>query len=112
MALNPAQQQVAEKIAHLLAESPLDEEIKKVILDSLDQLPEYLILRLHDALEGEREELKRVTLDIELFLQDQEKDWQKLEADQKTLAEKVIDKHVQKIEDEVKLKQLRDNLKT
>ena len=108
--LNQTQKQIADRVAHLLAESPLDEEIKKTILDGFDELPEYLILRLQDALETEREELQRVALDVELFLEDQKKDWQKIEEDQRAVADKIIDKHVQKIEDEIKLKQVRENL--
>jgi mannitol-1-phosphate/altronate dehydrogenase len=110
MALTETQKQIADRIAHLLAESPLDEEIKKTILDGLDKLPEHLIFQLQKALEGEREELQRVALDLELFLQDQQKDWQKLEQDQKDTADKIINKHVQKIEDDINLRQLQEKI--
>lgn len=110
MSLNSTQKRIADRIAHLLAESPLDDEMKKVILDGLDKLPEHLVFRLLDSLEREREELKRVTLDIELFLQQQEKTWEKLEENQKALADKFVNKTIRKIEDELKLEETRKSL--
>jgi hypothetical protein len=110
MELTETQKKIIDRVAHLLAESPLDDEIKQTIIDGLDTLPEYMIFELQDALEGEREELKRVAFDIELFLKDQDKNWQKLEADQKAVADQIVEKHVKKIEEEVKIQQVRDKI--
>ncbi len=110
MALTDTQKQMADRIAHLLAESPLDDEIKQTILDGMDKLPEHLIFKLKDALEAEREELKSVAFEVDMFLKDQEKDWQALEKVQKQTAEKLVDKYAQKIEDQVKLNQIKDGL--
>jgi mannitol-1-phosphate/altronate dehydrogenase len=110
MALTDAQKQIADEVAHLLAESPLDDEIKQTILDGMDRLPEFLIFKLRDALEAEREELKRVALEIDMLLKDQERNWQELEKNQQQAAGKLVDEYAQKIEDQVKLNQIKDGL--
>jgi len=110
MALQKTQKQTADRIAHLLAESPLDNEIKEVILNGLDNLPEHLIFKLQDALETEREELKRIAFEIDLFLKDQKKDWTELEQKQKTAADDIVEKHFQKVKNVVNLELARDRL--
>ena len=83
MVLSNTQKEIAHNIAHLLAESPLDEQIKSTILDGLDKLPEHLLFKLHDTLQGERDELKKAAFEIDMFLQNQTKEWEELEIQQK-----------------------------
>ena len=101
---------IQERLAKLLADSPLAEDLKKALLDNLDRIPDYHIFDLIDALEKEKVELERVALDIKLYLEQQDKDWKDLEAKQEALADEVVDQEIQKIEDEFKLQQARGSL--
>ncbi len=95
--MNEAQQKLADKIGELLAESPLDDEIKNSLLEKMEEIPEHLLFRLKDALETEKEELEAVTFDIGIFLKDQDKNWQAVVQDQKKVAGEVTDKWVEKL---------------
>lgn len=95
--MNEAQQQLADKIGELLAESPIDNEIKNLLLEKMEEIPEHLLFRLKDALETEKEELEGVAFDIDIFLKDQDKDWQAVVEDQKKVAGEVTDKWVEKL---------------
>lgn len=97
--MNEAQQKLADSIGELLAESPLDDEIKNRLLEKMEQIPETLLFRLKDALEKEKEELESVVFDIDMFLKDQDKDWQGVVEDQKKIAGEVVDKWVEKLKD-------------
>ena len=104
------QKEVQERLAKLLVFSPLAEDLKKVLIDNLDKIPDYHIFDLIDALEKEKVELERIALDIKLYLEQQDKDWKDLEAKQEALADEVVDQEIQKIEDEFKLQQARGSL--
>jgi|SRR3989344_1963487 len=95
--LNQGQQQVADRVGKLLAESPLDEEIKQVLLDDVDQLPAHLLFKLLDVLENEREQLETVAFEIELFLKEQNKNWQQTEKEQQKAADTITDAWVEKL---------------
>lgn len=110
MALSISQRETAARVAHLLAESPLDEEIKGVILDGVDKLPDYLIYQLLDALQNEREQLKSVALAIQFFLNNQEEEWAVLQNRQRVLASEIAGRYQQKIVDEIRLKSARETI--
>src|SRR3989338_4975684 len=95
--MNEAQQQLADKIGELLAQSPLDDEIKNRLLEKMEEITENLLFRLKDALEKEKEELEGIAFDIDIFLKDQDKDWQAVVQDQKKVAGEVADKWVEKL---------------
>ena len=95
--MNEAQQQLADKIGELLAQSPLDDEIKNRLLEKMEEIPENLLFRLQDALEREKEELETVAFDIDMFLKDQDKEWQGVVEDQKKVAGELTDKWVEKL---------------
>lgn len=92
-------EQLAVRIGELLAESSLDQKIKDVILERLDAMPEDLVFRLKDALEGEQEELEGVIFDIELFIKEQDERWAKLEEDQQKAASSMADELFEKLKD-------------
>jgi len=95
--MNEAQTQLAEKIGKLLAESPLDEKIKSALLEKIGDIPEPLLFKLLDALKMENDDLERTAFDIDIFLKDQDKDWQKVVEDQKKVAGEVVDKWAEKL---------------
>ena len=95
--LNQGQQQVADRVGELLAESPLDEEIKQVLLDGMDKLPEHLIFKLLDVLENEREQLETVAFEVELFLKEQNKNWEQTASEQQKSADAVVDAWAEKL---------------
>ncbi len=95
--MNEAQQQLADKIGELLAESPLDDEIKNLLLEKMEYIPENLLFKLKDALEKEKEELEATAFDIGIFLKDQDKNWQAVAQEQKKAATELTDKWVEKL---------------
>jgi division protein CdvB (Snf7/Vps24/ESCRT-III family) len=95
--MNEAQQKLADSIGELLAESPLDSDVKNLLLDRIEEIPESLLFRLKDALETEKEELESVAFDISIFLKDQDKNWQAVVQEQKNVAAGVTDKWVEKL---------------
>ena len=97
MSLNKVQNEIAEKLGRLLAESPLDEEIKSTILEHLDKMPENMVFKLVDALEMESEELERIVFEMNLFLKEQAGNWKKVEEEQKNMADAVVNKWVAKL---------------
>ena len=104
------QKEIQERLGRLLAESPLAEEIKKAILNGIDKLPDYLVFGLLDALEKEKIELERIALDVKAYLEQQDSDWLKLEEKQEEVTDNLIDKELQKVEDEISLEQARESL--
>lgn len=106
------QKEIQERLAKLLAESPLDGQIKKALLDNIGDIPDYYIFDLIDALENERIELDKIALDIKLFLEQQDSDWKKVEAQQQQVADEVINDELKKMEDEFKLEEARGSLQS
>ena len=104
------EKEIQERLAKLLAFSPLAEDLKKALVDNLDKIPDYHIFDLIDALEKEKVELERIALDIKLFLEQQGKDWKDSEAKQEEIANEIVDQEIQKIEDEFKLQEARGNI--
>ncbi len=95
--MNKAQQKLADAIGELLAQSPLDDEIKNRLLAKMEEIPENLLFQLKDALEKEKEELEAVAFDIDIFLKDQDKSWQGVVEEQKKVAGAVTNKWVEKL---------------
>lgn len=102
MTLNKNQIEVAEKVARLLAESPLDSRIKEALLEDFDKIPEHLIIKLLEMLESEAKQLDVVVKEIDDFKKKQDKNWANLEKDQKALADSIVEKHLKKLEEEAK----------
>lgn len=80
-----------------MAESPLDEEIKEILLEGLDKLPADLLFKLLDILENEREELEKVAFEVKLFLKDQENNWKQTAEDQQKAADTIVDAWAEKL---------------
>lgn len=97
MTLNKVQTEIAEKLGQLLAESPLDEEIRSAIIGNLDKMPEDMVFKLMDALEMESEELDRIVFEMNLFLKEQTGKWEKVEKEQQDMADAIVNKWVAKL---------------
>ena len=97
MILNEAQQQLADRIGELLAESPMDEGLKNLLLGNMDKIPEHLLFKLKDALEMEQEALENVAFEIEMFLKDKNAGWDKLAEEQKKAASTLVDVWAEKL---------------
>ena len=95
--LNQGQRQVADRVGELLAESPLDEDIKQVLLDGMEQLPEHLLFKLLDVLENEREQLEAVIFEVKLFFEEQKDNWEKTAQDQQKAANTIANAWVEKL---------------
>lgn len=106
------QKSIMERLAKLLAESPLAEKIKKSILNKLDQLPDFLIFDLLDVLEKESGEMDRIALEADLFLKQQGEDWKKVEEIQEAAVDDLVGQEFKKIEDNFNLAEARAGLVT
>jgi mannitol-1-phosphate/altronate dehydrogenase len=95
--LNQAQQQIADRVGELLAESPLDEEVKEVLLEGIDKLPKELLFKLLDVLENERESLEKVAFEVKLFLKEQDANWEQTARDQQEAADTIADAWAEKL---------------
>lgn len=95
--MNEAQQQLADRIGELLAQSPLDDEIKKRLLDKMEDIPEGLLFKLKDALEMEKEELENIAFEIELFFNEQDAHWMNVVGKQKEAADIVMNAWAEKL---------------
>lgn len=89
------------KIGELLGNSPLDEEIKKAIIDNLDNLPEHATEELLELLQKEDAQLERVSEILREFEETQNENWKELEAEQQTQASKLVNQITTEIEDEL-----------
>lgn len=95
--LNKAQEQIAEKVGKLLAESPLDEDVKKVLLEGIDRLPKELLFKLWDSLENEKEGLEKLAFEVRLFLKEQDANWDQTASEQKKTADIIADVWFEKL---------------
>ncbi len=86
-----------EKIGELLAKSPLDKEIKDVVLENLDKMPENALNDLAYSLEKEDEQLENISKILKDFDADQDARWNNLEVKQKEIADKMIDEAINEI---------------
>ena len=95
--MNEAQQNLADRIGELLADSPMDDELKQLLLSNMEKIPEHLLFKLKDALEMEQEELENVAFEIKVFLKDKNADWDKLAEEQKKAADTLVDVWAEKL---------------
>lgn len=95
--LNKAQEQIAEKVGKLLAESPLDEDVKEVLLEGIDKLPKELMFKLWDSLENEKEGLEKLVFEVRLFLKEQDANWEQTASEQKKTADIIADVWFEKL---------------
>lgn len=80
----------AKRCGELLAKSPLDEEIKKIILEGRDNFTEGDIDRLLFSLEQENEHLELIASQLVHFDKTQNKGWEQLAIDQKKKADDMV----------------------
>jgi len=95
------EQKDISKIGELLANSPLDEEIKKSIIENIDRLPEYAAQELLSLLQKENAQLERVSQILKEFEETQNENWEELGTQQQTQASKLVDQITTEIEDEL-----------
>jgi|SRR3990167_7172275 len=95
--LNKAQEQIADKVGKLLAESPLDEEVKVVLLEGMDKLPKELLFKLLDVLENEKEGLEKLAFEVKLFLKEQDTNWEQTAKEQQKAADTIADAWLEKL---------------
>lgn len=87
-------QQLKYKItraATLLAASPLDENIKNILVENLEKFTEADLDHLLIALEREASELALVGKDLKKFDEEQEKDWKSLADKQRKKANEMVE---------------------
>lgn len=95
--MNEAQQQLADRIGELLADSLMDNELKNLLLDNMEKIPEHLLFKLKDALEMDNEELENIVFETQLFLKDQDARWDKVKEEQKKAADTIADVWAEKL---------------
>lgn len=80
-----------KRLAQLLAESPLDEEIKSAVVENAADLTDAAAEALLTSLEAEHTQLENVEKILKQFDLWQEEQWQKLEVKQKQAADAIAD---------------------
>lgn len=108
--LTQEQKAVIERVTELLAKSPLAQDIKTTLLENFDKLPAYAIFALLDALEKEDEALNELTASLSQIIEQKEADWSKIEQEQKTAMDEIIDRVVREEEKKAQIQQLKDSI--
>jgi hypothetical protein len=84
-----------ERCGELLAQSPLDDEIKKTILENIHELTEAHIDQLLASLERETFELVALAEQFKKFDDGQDSRWEELAKRQERIAERVLEETLQ-----------------
>lgn len=104
------QNRLAERLGQLLAESPLDDATKEQILDRLAEMTQGELFELHDMFLKERQQVSKIAAWHQILNQQSQGDWEKLEKAQQAAADNLSKKFQNGVDDQVKLKQIRDKL--
>ncbi len=110
MSLTPEQQEMAQRLAELLGQSELDDQVKETIMDNLDKIPEEDILKLMDALENENDQIEKLARNIESFINEQESGWEGVEKEQQKFVDEFTEKMAQALDDQAKIEELKESL--
>jgi hypothetical protein len=101
---------LAERLAHLLAESSLDEKTKVVILQNLQTLSDDVLLELVTSLEQERVIMKDLTFAMKEFEKKQSIEWSALESQQEAAAHAAATATLKAIGTDTKIVDIRQKL--
>ena len=104
------QKEIAERLGELLAQSNLEESVKELILDSLDEIPESMTVKLISALEEENDQIESAVTAIEKFITNQESHWSDVEEDQRSMAEKFLEDAAQTLDDQARIQELKETI--
>ncbi len=85
-----------KRCGSLLAQSPLDEEIKNAVIESISKMTESQLDQIIQSLERETIELTTLTKLLKDFDDKQNNAWGDIEKNQREVADKVIEETLQK----------------
>ena len=108
--LSKVQKEVSDKVAELLAQSTINDELKDFIIGKLDKIPEHLIFELLDALETEDEQLEKIAGDISTYVKNQEEGWTEVEDSQQNIADQYLEDMANKLDEEARIEELRESI--
>ena len=95
--LSPALKNKIQRAATLLAQSPLDENLKNIINEKINKFSEADLDNLLYSLEREASELAVIGQKIKKFDEEQDKDWQSLEKKQREKADQMVEDFLKKL---------------
>ena len=98
--MNKTDTKKAQKLGKLLAESPLEDEIKQAIIDNIDKMPMDLVDKLIYSLENEQEVVDKIAKEVKDFIAKRDKAWADLGKKQQAAVDEIIDKEEKEIEKE------------
>lgn len=110
MPISKTQEEIAGKIAELLVQSSLDDDLKELLIDKVDLLPEAMVTDLLEALETENSQLQMVASKIQEHITSQENGWEDVEVEQKSFAEKFLEDAAQHLDDQASIYELKESL--
>ncbi len=110
MPISKTQEEVAQRIAELLVQSSLDDDLKELLIDKIDLLPEAMIADLLEVLETESSQLQIVASKIQDYINSQENGWEDIEVEQKSFAEKFLEDAAQHLDDQARIHELKESL--
>lgn len=104
--------QKAKRLGTLLAGSPINDDIKEVIINNVARMPEEAIDRLIMAFEAEQEFLTNLEHELQEYAFWQDEEWNKLTALQKRIAEDFVEEEIKEIDRQDKIDELKKDLRS
>jgi len=89
--MTPELKYKVQRVGTLLAQSPLDDEIKNAIIDNFDKVTEDQLDQILKSLERETVELTSLAKILKEFDSKQDNDWKSLEKEQEETASKIVE---------------------
>jgi|SRR3990167_3187498 len=94
--MTPELKYKVRRCGELLAQSPLDDEIKNTVIENIGKMTENQLDQIIHSLERETIELTALAKLLKNFDKKQDESWKSLEEKQKELAGRVIEETLQK----------------
>lgn len=88
--LTEQQQKLADRIAQLLAASPLEDWIKTELLNNLDRMPEHQLVQLVGFLTDQESEMSSIEEELKALARRHAAEWKALEKKQESTAMNIV----------------------
>lgn len=108
--MTKSQKEIAERVAELLVQSPLNDTLKDLIIDKIDTLPENMVSDLLNTLETENDRLEEIATKIGQYIDSQEAGWESVEEEQKSYSDKYLEDMAQTLDDEARIQELKESI--
>ncbi len=97
----------AKRLGHLLASSPMSDNMKDALIANVPHLDEEALDRVINALEAEQEFLDHLERELRSYTIWQEEEWEKLAMLQSRVAEDFLEEEIKDLERQAKVDELK-----